>query len=61
MAQKARLALELDDSDKKRLTEEARKLGIESLSALVRLLIKQFFANPVIDLQSIKQYNNRKE
>jgi len=57
----ARIGLEIDERDKKRLTEEAEKLGIGSISALIRLLIKQFFANPTIDLQSIKQYNKVKE
>lgn len=55
----ARVALELDDIDKQKLAEEADRLGVGSISALVRLLIKQFFANPTIDLQSIKQYNSK--
>lgn len=57
----ARIGLEIDERDKKRLTEEAEKLGIKNVSALIRLLIKQFFANPTIDLQNIKQYNKEKE
>ena len=57
----ARIALELDDIDKQRLAKEADRLGVGNISALLRVLIKQFFANPIIDLQSIKQYNNEKE
>jgi len=57
----ARIGLEIDELDKKKLTEEAEKLGIKNVSALVRLLIKQFFVNPTIDLRNIKQYNKEKE
>jgi len=57
----ARIGLELDEQDKRRLIEEAEKLGIKNVSALIRLLIKQFFINPTIDLQDMKQYNRVKE
>jgi len=57
----ARIGLEIDKQDKERLIEEAGKLGIKNVSALIRLLIKQFFINPTIDLQNIKQYNKVKE
>ena len=44
MPVKARIAFELEKEDSARLRQEADKLGMGNISALLRLLIKQFFA-----------------
>lgn len=51
----------IDESDLVGLRSEARKVGLNNVSSLMRLLVKQFLSSPIIDLNSIKHYNTKKE
>lgn len=45
MTETARLTLVIDKEDLEELHREARKLGLNNVSALVRMLIKKFLTN----------------